>query len=230
MSSFKRLTLEERKGIENLLKEGHTQKEIAKRIGINVCTMYRELKKCPDFYDAELAHANTSKGYKPIDFEIIGKRFGLLTVLEYVNKAKHRTFWKCRCDCGRTTIISRKILTEYCSPDRALSCGCIAKESRGQQGQVPFEEACLRKFQDLIAFRQINRDCWEWTGYMQQGKIPKTSWKNKAMTVRKCMYLLMNGTTYEPNAVYPRCRNRLCFNPDHITLERPGNKRGFYED
>lgn len=49
------------------------------------------------------------------------------------------------------------------------------------------------------------------------------------MTVRKCMYLLMNGTTYEPNHVFSACGNLYCFNPDHITLERPA-KRQFYTE
>jgi hypothetical protein len=225
----KRLTIEDRKNIETLLLEGHTQKEVAKRSGIHVCTLYREIKKCGGFYNAEEAHKNTCKGMHPIDYEIVGKRYGLLTVVEYVNKIGVRTYWKCKCDCGRTTVISRKILTEYCSKDRQLSCGCIAKESRGPNGQVSFEEASLRKFQDLIAFRKIVGDCWEWQGYRQKGKTPKTSWKNKAMTVRKCMYLLINGTTYEPNAVHTTCGNLSCFNPDHITLERPA-RRHLYKD
>jgi hypothetical protein len=48
------------------------------------------------------------------------------------------------------------------------------------------------------------------------------------MGVRKCMYLLMNGTTYEPNPVFTTCGNLMCFNPEHITIERP-KLRQLYE-
>jgi hypothetical protein len=225
----KRLTLEERRQIQHLLEKGIKKVEISRMLNIHYSTIFREMHKCKDFYNAEEADINTCKGKHAIDFSIIGKRFGLLVVIEYVNIARHRTYWKCKCDCGRTTIQSRKILTEYCSPYRPLSCGCIAKESRGCSGKVSFEEASLRKFQDLIAFRKVVGECWEWQGYKQSGKTPKTSWKNKAMTVRKCMYLLINGTTYEPNSVHTTCGNLNCFNPDHLTLEKPA-RRVFYED
>lgn len=226
--SNKRLTLEQRKIIEELLHQNKKHKDICKIVGIHTTTLYREFKKCKDAYNAEEAHKNTCRGYHPIDMDIIGKRFGLLTVLEYASKYNHRTWWKCKCDCGSTCIISRKVLSDYCSPDRLLSCGCVAKESKGSKEKVDFEESSLRKFQDLIAFREIKGRCWEWTGYKQNGKIPKTSWKNKSMSVRKCMYLLMHGTTYEPNPVFTTCGNLNCFNPEHITLERPPN-RHFYE-
>lgn len=224
----KRLTLDQRRRIEGLLHSNLTHKRVAELVGINIATLYREFKKCKGAYDAEEAHKNTSRGYKATDFGIIGKKFGLLTVIAYVSKYNHRTYWKCKCDCGAFTIISRKILSEYCSPDRPLSCGCVAKESRGNGNKVPIEEAALRKFQDLVSFREIRGSCWNWTGYRGKGGTPRCSWKNKAMSVRKCMYLLVHGTMHEPNPVFTTCGNLDCFNPDHITLERPA-KRHFYE-
>ena len=226
----KRLTLEDRKKIEGLLHNNLKHKEICKIVNINPTTLYREFKKCKSGnYNSYEADKNTCRGYKAIDFDIIGKKFGLLTVLNYVHKYNHRTFWKCKCECGSFTIICRKKLSDYCSENRKLSCGCIAKESKGNGEKVDFEEACLRKYQDLISFRKINGSCWEWTGYKQNGKTPKTSWKNKSMSVRKCMYLLIHGTTYECNPVFTTCGNLNCFNPDHITLNRP-NKRQYYDD
>jgi hypothetical protein len=220
----KRLTLEDRKKIEELLHKKVKHKDICRIVGIYPTTLYRDIKKCKESYNAEEAHQNTYQSKNLIDWQITGKRFGLLTVLEFANIYKKRSWWRCRCDCGKECIISRKMLTDYCSPKRPLSCGCVPK----QGVKVPIEEAALRKFHDLLNFRKINRECWEWTGYKQQGKIPKTSWMNKGMTVRKCMYLLINGTTYEPNPVFTICGNLMCFNPDHLTLERP-SKRQYYD-
>jgi len=224
----KKITFEDRKIIEELLHKNTRHREICERLQIHPTSLYREIKKCKDEYNAEEAQKQYGQSKNLIDWEIIGKRFGLLVVISYSNIYKKRSWWRCKCDCGKECIISRRILTEYCSPRRPHSCGCIAKQAKGPGIQVPIEEAALRKFQDLIKFRKINGDCWEWTGYRQKGRVPKTSWKNKSMGVRKCMYLLMNGTTYEPNPVFTTCGNMMCFNPEHITLERPKNRQ-FYE-
>lgn len=229
-SSGRRLSLEERVKIESMLHSNMKHAEICEWIGINRTTLYREIKKCLGSYNGEEAHRNTSRGFHPIDYEIIGKKFGLLTVEAYANKYNHRSWWRCKCDCGNSVVISRKVLTEYCSPKRPLSCGCIAKQWKSKHEDVPFEEACLRKYQDMMKFREIDKNgCWIWTGYKQKGNIPKTSWRNKSMSVRKCMYLLVNGSKYEPNAVYSKCGNLHCFHPDHITIEPP-KKRVLYED
>jgi hypothetical protein len=217
----KRLSLEDRKKIETLLHQGISHKEISKRVGIFPTTLYREFKKCQNAYNAEEAHKNTGKSRNLIDWNIIGKRFGFLTVVEFANIYKRRSWWKCRCDCGKECITSRRILIEYCSPRRPLSCGCVPKQAKGGGNKVPVEEAALRKYLDMLKFRKFDDDCWEWTGYKQKGKIPKTSWRNKSMTVRKCMYMLMNGTTEVDEPVFTKCSNLSCFNPDHLTLLRP---------
>jgi hypothetical protein len=226
----KKLNLEIRKQIEELLNRNFTVQQISKELSIFASSVYRELKKCDGKYNADEADNKTSKGYHPIDLSIIGKKYGNLLILEYCNrKSNHRTFWKALCDCGAITYISRKKLGDYCSPDRPLSCGCVAKENKGSAGKVPIEEAALRKYQDLLTFKEVQGRCWNWTGYMQKNQVPKTSWKNIAMSVRKCMFLIINGSTYESEPVYATCRNRLCFNPEHIALGRPPT-RNWYDN
>ncbi|MCT1183346.1 hypothetical protein EFL99_08860 [Lactococcus lactis] len=58
--------------------------------------------------------------------DLTGQRFGRLTVIERSEKtAKDRnTRWKCICDCGKETIVSRNSLTGR----NAKSCGCLRKE------------------------------------------------------------------------------------------------------
>ncbi len=229
MKINKVLTLEDRKTIEKMLHEGVKHVEICRKVGIHQTTIYREMKRCKEAYNAEEAQKTVYHSKNLIDWQIIGKRFGLLTVESYANIYNKRTWWRCKCDCGRSCVISRKKLADYCSQKRPLSCGCIAKQWAGKKEKLPIEEASLRKFQDMMKFRNIVRDCWEWTGYYQKGKCPKTSWRNKSMTVRKCMFLLTNGITYEPNPVFTTCGNLRCFNPDHLTLQRP-DKRQYFEE
>jgi hypothetical protein len=226
----KRLTLGDRKLIEKLLYTGMKHKELCEKVGIARSTLYREFKKCKDIYNAEEAHNNTGRSKNLIDWDIIGKRFGLLTVESFACIQKRRSWWHCMCDCGYSVIESRKKLTDYCSKKRPLSCGCIPKQWKSKKEKIPFEEIVHRKYLDLLSHRKIVNECWEWQGYInKKSKIPMCSWRNKTMTVRKCMYLLTHMSTFEPNLVYASCGNRKCFNPDHIVLGIPP-KRNFYKD
>jgi len=223
------LTLEDRKTLEELIGSGMRPVNIAKKMGIHETTFYREMKRCKDYYNAEEAQETVAKRRCCIDFDILGKRFGLLTVMEYANIYNNRSWWKCVCDCGKECVMCRKILTEYCSDKRPLSCGCIGKQSRGPLKPLEMSEAWLTKWQDMIRFREIKGKCWIWTGYRQKGKCPKTSFRSKSMSVRKCMYMLINGLEHLHERVYSSCGDLFCFNPDHITLDPP-LKRHFYED
>lgn len=68
--------------------------------------------------------------FKPPRKNYIGKRFGRLTVTEYVGTAEElgkvgtANFWKCRCDCGNESVVSQ---TELQSGG-TQSCGCLVKE------------------------------------------------------------------------------------------------------
>ncbi len=56
-----------------------------------------------------------------LDSTIIGRHFGLLTVLSLAGRSRHgHTAWHCVCACGRTTNIARPALTQG-----QKSCGCI---------------------------------------------------------------------------------------------------------
>ena len=58
---------------------------------------------------------------------LIDNRFGRLVVLSYVDTVKGgRTRWKCECDCGKFTIVTRQCLIS----GNTKSCGCLYKELR----------------------------------------------------------------------------------------------------
>lgn len=228
MRRYKNLEFDDRKIIEKLIKKKEKPKKICEILGICKSSYYRELKKCKNIYNAEEAQKNTFKKDNLIDWDIIGKKFGLCTVIEFSHIIKNRSWWKCQCDCGNICFLSRKQTGDYCSEKRPLSCGCIAKQWISKDRNLPLEEASLRKYQDLMKFKKLKGRCWLWTGYRQKGKTPKTSWRNKSMSVRKCIHLLTNGLSDTTDIVYSKCGNLACFNPDHITTICP-EKRSFYE-
>lgn len=58
--------------------------------------------------------------------ELIGKRFGRLTVLEYAGTSPNRkTMWICKCDCGN---ITHPIVGANLKKGTTLSCGCLASD------------------------------------------------------------------------------------------------------
>lgn len=52
---------------------------------------------------------------------LIGKRFGRLTVVEYGGKSAGMHRWKCRCDCGNETTVGQTLPQN----GKTKSCGCL---------------------------------------------------------------------------------------------------------
>ena len=50
-----------------------------------------------------------------------GKRYGKLTVVEYVGSKNGRAVWKCKCDCGNTV----NVYSSYLRTGDTKSCGCV---------------------------------------------------------------------------------------------------------
>lgn len=56
--------------------------------------------------------------------DITGQRFGMLTVTKRAGTNKYRkALWKCKCDCGKTKIVSSVDLVT----GNTKSCGCLGK-------------------------------------------------------------------------------------------------------
>ena len=62
----------------------------------------------------------------PKKLDLVGQRFGRLTVVEYVKLEKHRKWWKCQCDCGKTLTVR----TDQLRTGNTASCGCNRKGKR----------------------------------------------------------------------------------------------------
>jgi len=60
-----------------------------------------------------------------------GKRFGRLLVAgpAYTPEGSNLRHWPCKCDCGRTTIVSTGSLNR----GSAKSCGCLRTEVRREK-------------------------------------------------------------------------------------------------
>lgn len=59
------------------------------------------------------------------------QKFCKLTVLEFDGRRKNQSFWKCLCDCGKTSIVNGGKLKN----GHTKSCGCLLNETRGQSSK-----------------------------------------------------------------------------------------------
>ena len=62
---------------------------------------------------------------------LIGQRFGRLTVVERDGTDGKNALWLCHCDCGRTT----RSTTSHLRSGHSQSCGCLFKERLIQGGK-----------------------------------------------------------------------------------------------
>lgn len=91
--------------------------------------------------------------------DLIGQRFGLLTVLERTENRKDRyALWRCACDCGKEKDVSTKDLKR----GTIKNCGCIPK-SGARKGPI-LEELAGRTFGKLTVVERAEnrgrRTCW----------------------------------------------------------------------
>ena len=94
--------------------------------------------------------------------DLIGKKFGRLTVIEkaYVKEIgktkKKQQYWKCQCDCGNIVYVS----TGHLKSGHTKSCGCYMKE---RIKESLFKDLTGKKFGKLTVIKQMpsnNRTNW----------------------------------------------------------------------
>lgn len=64
--------------------------------------------------------------------DLIGQKFGRLTVVEFAGVKKNGARWKCVCDCGLTTIATGSNLRK----GNTKSCGCLRREMTTERGRA----------------------------------------------------------------------------------------------
>lgn len=62
--------------------------------------------------------------------EMIGKKFGKLTVLNEIGIENHKRMWDCLCDCGN----HKKVSTAHLINGSVKSCGCLVHETSYRHG------------------------------------------------------------------------------------------------
>lgn len=92
----------------------------------------------------------------------LGERFGRLTVIEFAGKKRNLYYWKCKCDCGNTVVVSAQNL----SSQNTQSCGCLRQEeyekSRNRLLGKRFGKLTVLQFvenKDYVNYWRCKCDC-----------------------------------------------------------------------
>lgn len=127
-----------------------------------------------------LITGNTSSygcGKKPPLKDWKGKRFGMLTVLDYRGKEKGVHIWKCRCDCGNEVDVRQTNLQNGWTK----SCGC----QRSPQKNLHYEKGtCVEMLQTETLYKSNTSGV---RGVYYNTKRRK--WIAQIMFRQKCYYL-----------------------------------------
>lgn len=97
-----------------------------------ITTVYKCLCNCGNYVELNInklhtVHTKSCGCLKnSIKHGLTGQRFGRLVVDEFAYRKKNKTYWKCKCDCGKECFVcSPNLLGEF-----TISCGCKNEENK----------------------------------------------------------------------------------------------------
>lgn len=117
------------------------------------------------------------------DSDMIGRKFGRLTVIARAGSKKgngfSRKLWECVCDCGTHKILPTKLLTS----GNVRSCGCLKEEINKKpklEAATREEHIRLRKVWNSIKQRCYNPNSQEYRSYGGRGIKMCDEWRNSS--------------------------------------------------
>lgn len=147
---------------------------------------------------------------------LIGQRFGRLTVIERdgMDKNRKNVMWFCACDCGGTT----RTTTTHLRSGHAKSCGCFAKERLLQEGEKTRFFTTHGKSRSRLyrIFYGMKDRCYntkneKYNLYGARGIEVCDEWKNDFQAF--CNWALANG--YSDDLTIDRIENDRGYSPDN---------------
>lgn len=138
--------------------------------------------------------------------DITGLKFNKWTVIENAGKNKSNlSIWKCRCECGTESIVTRKNLTM--GKSRACIHKCASDSLKDR----------LLKNIDITNF------CWNWSGCKDELGYGRIHYKNNIgrrpyIGTHRASWIVFNGDIPDGLLVLHKCDNPSCINPDHLFL------------
>ena len=115
--------------------------------------------------------------------DLVGKKFGRLTVLKYVYSKYKKRHWLCQCDCGNISVVS----TSQLKSGKTKSCGCLRRETTSQNAKKIKSTHHLTNTRIYNIWRSMKKRCYLKTHhaykyYGGRGITICEEWKNDFMS------------------------------------------------
>lgn len=148
----------------------------------------------------------------------VGRKFGKLTVIAVERTVENKApFLRCRCDCGRETVVFAPILTrkkcnKYDMPRGEMSCGCT--------NNVVGDSATTKLFDEWSSMitRCYHTNASVYKKYGAKGVTVCDEWLNSYRSFET--WALANGWEYDSNL--PRNKR--------LTIDRIDSSKGYSPD
>lgn len=145
---------------------------------------------------------------------LVGKKFNRLTVVEvaesrvYPCGTTHKC-WKCKCDCGNTTIVSQSHLIT----GQVKSCGCLGDETKHRARKQKQSETHkrIRRILHGMKDRCYNPNCHSYDNYGGRGIGVCDEWRNDPYSFEQ--WALSHG--YADNLEIDRIDPYKGYSPDN---------------
>lgn len=146
---------------------------------------------------------------------LIGKKFGRLTVVQQVeskvyNDGSKCRQWLCKCDCGG----EKKVITKSLVTGRTLSCGCLHKEKIVEASLVHgMSKTRLHKTWRGILHRCYNEKASHYERYGGRGILVYPEWQGTSGFINFMKWAHNNG--YDDSLEIDRIDNDGNYEPSN---------------
>jgi hypothetical protein len=137
-----------------------------------------------------------------IKYNLIGKKFGKLTVIENLPSVNESRMWKCLCECGNSKVTRTKLLIN----GDTVTCGCGAKTRALKHGL-----AGTKQYNVWFAMvnRTTNKKSKDWYLYGGRGIGIDKNWLNFENFWKDM------GSKYQEGLYLDRKNNELGYSKDN---------------
>lgn len=134
--------------------------------------------------------------------DLTNKRFGHLLVIRRApnrtSSGRIRTYWVCRCDCGK----EKEIRASHLKSGKVVSCGCVGKVKREEAITIHNQRhSRLYSVWQNMKNRCYNKNVRCYKNYGLNGVTVCDEWRNDFSAFSEWAYA--NG--YDPDAKYGEC-------------------------
>ena len=140
--------------------------------------------------------------------DLKGKRYHKLLVIERIENQKHKTMWKCLCDCGNTAFV----LTSNLNSNRVKSCGCLKNEKLIERSTTHKQRHTnLYEVWKTMKQRCFNPNSQSYKNYGARGITVCEEWKNNFISFYE--WSMENG--YKKGLTIDRIDNNSNYCPEN---------------